>query len=187
MTQLRTLLLGALCMLAVAGCQSNRVVTDYDPAADFTSYRQYGWLEERSGASDQFSPLLEKRVREAVTTELRAQGFTEAAGNPPDFLVRYYVGSSAQVSEPNMRGSVGLGSFGRGLGMGVSLGFPLGGTRVRQEATVLIDFMHPETRSLTWRGQEEISISGDDPAKISEQISRSVAAILARFPPDQQR
>jgi hypothetical protein len=102
MTPFRTLLLALACTATLAGCQSSRVVTDYDQSVDFSQYRQYSWLDERSGASEQFDPLLAKRVRDAVSSELQARGLGENA-TEADFLVRFFVASSAAVSEPKMR------------------------------------------------------------------------------------
>lgn len=181
MSSFRPLLLALACTVTLAGCQSSRVVTDYDQSVDFTRYQQYSWLDERSGASDQFDPLLAKRVRDAISSELQARGFSENAAGA-DFLVRFFVASSAAVSEPKMRGGVGMGSFGGSVGMGVSLGFPLGGTRVKQEAEVLIDFLDPQSRELTWRGREPVTLN-DDPEETTKRIRAAVARIVAQFPP----
>lgn len=182
MTPLRTLLLALACTATLAGCQGSRVVTDYDQSVDFSQYQQYSWLDERSGASEQFDPLLAKRVRDAVASELQARGLGESA-TEADFLVRFFVASSAAVSEPRMRGGVGLGSFGSNVGMGVSLGFPLGGTRVTQEAEVVIDFLDPQSRELTWRGREQVTLNNDAEAT-TQRIRTAVAAIIAQFPPE---
>lgn len=167
--------------LVLAACGS-RPTIDYDSGVDFNSYQRYQWLDERSGTSDEFDPLLAKRVRNSIEAELQQRRFTEAAGNA-DFLVRYYVSSTAEVSEPRSRGSIGLGSFGGSVGMGVSLGIPLGGNRVTQKVQILIDFLDPATQALTWRGSEIVTLSGDDPAKVTEQVRGAVKAILGQFPP----
>jgi hypothetical protein len=168
-------------VLTLAACGSGPTI-DYDSSVDFNGYQRYQWLDERSGASDEFDPLLAKRVRNGIEAELQRRRFTPAEGNP-DFLVRYYVGSTAQVSEPRSRGSVGLGSFGGNVGMGVSIGIPLGGSRVQQQAQILIDFLDPATKALTWRGSEIVTLRADDPAKVTEQVQGVVRAILDKFPP----
>lgn len=176
------LLLAAL--LALAGCQSNDVSTDYDVNANFSNYRNYRWLDERSGVGKEFDPLLAKRVQTALEQGLAKRMFNVAGeGQQPDFLVRYYVSSDPQVSEPRARGSVGLGSFGGNVGMGVSLGFPLGGTVVEQRAQLLIDFLNPATQELTWRGSKLITLRGTDPTEITAQVEQAVGDILSQFPP----
>lgn len=171
-------------LLALAGCASNDVSTDYDVNANFSSYHTYRWLDERSGVGKEFDPLLAKRVQTAIEQGLAKRLFSAAGeGQQPDFLVRYYVSSDPQVSEPRARGSVGLGSFGGNVGMGVSLGFPLGGTVVEQRAQLLIDFLNPATQELTWRGSKLITLRGTDPGEITAQVEQAVGDILARFPP----
>ncbi len=169
-------------VLTLAACQSTRVVTDFDPGADFSSWRAYSWQQERSGVSEEFNPLLAKRVQEAVAAALAAKGFREENASP-DFIVRYFVNSSAQVREPNARGSVGLGSFGRNVGMGVSLGFPLGGTSVTQHAEIVIDFINPQTNSLAWRGTRDVTLRSEDPHAVTEQVQAAVNEIIGQFPP----
>lgn len=173
-------------VLTLAACQSTKVTTDFDPAADFSNYRQYSWLDERSGVSQEFNPLLAKRVKDAVASALDAKGFSATSANP-DFKVRYFVNSSAQVREPNARGSVGLGSFGRNVGMGVSLGFPLGGTTVTQQAQIVIDFIDPQSDALAWRGSRDIALRGEEPEAITEQVRAAVNEIIAQFPPKAAR
>lgn len=172
-----------LLALLLTACAGGPTV-DYDPSTDFSSYKRYQWLDERSGVSDQFDPLLAKRVKTAIEQQLKAH-FTEAPDRAgADFLVRYYVSSTAKVSDSNSRGSVGMGSFGGNVGMGVSMSFPLGGATVEQQAQVLVDFLNPSNEELTWRGSEIVTLRGDDPVKLTEQVQAVVTAILNKFPPE---
>ncbi len=172
----------ALLTLLLAACAGGPTV-DYDPATDFSRYQRYHWLDERSGVSDQFDPLLAKRVKVAIDEQLKARFTAAGSADNADFLVRYFVSSSAKVADSKARGNVGLGSFGGNVGMGVSLGFPLGGTRVERQAQVLVDFLDPSTQELTWRGSEIVTLRGDDPAELTQQVQAVVAAILNKFPP----
>jgi hypothetical protein len=173
----------AMLTLLLAACASGPTI-DFDPATDFSRYQRYQWLDERSGVSDQFDPLLAKRVRNAVDEQLKARFFKAAdTAAEADFLVRYYISSSAKVADSKARGSVGMGSFGGNVGMGVSIGFPIGGTRVERQAQVLVDFLDARTQELTWRGSEIVTLRGDDPAELTAQVQAVIAAILDKFPP----
>lgn len=175
----------ALLSLLLAACASGPTI-DYDPATDFTTYRHYQWLDERSGVSDQFDPLLAKRVKAAVDEQLKARFSAAADRASADFLVRYYVSSTAKVADSNARGSVGMGSFGGNVGMGVSIGFPLGGTHVERQAQILVDFLDARSEELTWRGSETVTLRGDDPAELTQQVQAVIEAILVQFPPTQK-
>ena len=175
-----------LLSLLLAACSSGPTI-DYDPAVDFSGYKSYHWLDERSGVSDQFDPLLAKRVKAAIDEQLKARFAAAPDRATANFLVRYYVSSTAKVSDSNARGSIGMGGYGGGGGggsmMGVSMSFPIGGTQVESQAQVLVDFLNPASEELTWRGSEIVTLRGSEPEKLTEQVQAVVAAILAKFPP----
>ena len=61
--------------LALAACSTLSVYTDYNPNAQFASYRTYSWRT----TPEQVSPLMAQRIVDAVNMQLRAKGWTEVA------------------------------------------------------------------------------------------------------------
>lgn len=174
-----------LAALLATACQSRSPVsTDYDPAANFGSFHRYAWLEERSGSDKQFDPLLSQRMRDAVGEGLTARAFTPADNTQnADFLVRYYIRADERVEDSAAHGSIGMGSYGGNVGMGVGLSFPLGGRVVEQRAELLIDFVNAKDQKLAWRGSRSLVLRGEDPQQLATQIRGAVEEILGRFPP----
>ena len=58
------------------GCSPVRVNYDYDADADFSSLKRYDWLE--SSPVIQEEELSEKRIKKAITMNLRSKGFVHS-------------------------------------------------------------------------------------------------------------
>jgi hypothetical protein len=69
------ILVALILTLALSACTAFRVYTDYNPAAQFASYRTYSW----STTPEQVSPLIAQRIVDAVDMQLRAKGWTKVA------------------------------------------------------------------------------------------------------------
>ena len=63
--------------LALSGCASIDVNTDYDPTTDFTAYQTFAWMEGTGGGSDDprvAGDLMDQRFRRAIESELVSRG-----------------------------------------------------------------------------------------------------------------
>lgn len=170
--------------LLLTGCQGSGVTTDYNPAADFAHYQRYHWVEETSGGDKAIGPFIPERVRAALQRQLDQGLYRPApAEAKPDFLVRYYVSEAAQTRDSRARGGVGLGSSTGNVGMGVSLGFPIGGTTVTREVQVIIDVLDAESGRLAWRGMKRFELGKDSPEEITEKVEKVVKDIWSEYPP----
>ena len=193
MTQVRRLA-GMFLILAVSGCSSMTVNSDYDPAQSFRGLKTYAWIPGgRKPTGDpriDNNTLLDSRVRRAVDSELAANGFNKVSGGKPDFWVVYHV-TLDKKSDVTLLNSY----YGYGPGWGHSYGHryrPYGWagpaeTYVYQydEGTLILDIIEPETRKLMWRGHatDEVQFS-DSLGKKEAHINEAVRRILASFPPN---
>src|SRR4030095_7464881 len=59
--------------LSLAACATLAVYTDYNPAAQFSSYRTYTWREKPAEGS----PLMNQRIVDAINYQLRNKGWNE--------------------------------------------------------------------------------------------------------------
>ncbi|MFZ5876588.1 MAG: DUF4136 domain-containing protein [Nitrospirota bacterium] len=166
-------------LLVLAGCAGLSVDTDYDPAVDFTTLKTYDWAPTQADAS--IDELVEKRVRNAVNTQLQAKGYV-LSSDAPDFLV-----SMALATRTSTAGSVGIGaSVGIPIGHGgtVSVGGGKSKPREKTEGTLILDFVNPTSRSLMWKGTAEAGVNGaSSPEQQQSRINRVVSELLAEFPP----
>ena len=156
----------------------------YDRSTNFARYRTFGWYEPTAAGtnanSTQFEPLLDRRVRDAVAAELVKKGIMPDAEDP-DVLIAYDV-SIPQASD---QATAGAGGYSYWFGYrynyitsGISNyrsieAYPVG--------TLVIDLVDATTNQLVWRG----SAAGEIDAAQTEEskIRRSIAAILAQYPP----
>jgi hypothetical protein len=151
---------------------------DYDTAADFTALKTYSWMPPTGNAvADE---LLVKRIRGAVDAQLQAKGRTPSA-DKPDFLI------GMQLS--------GKTTNGGSVGVGVSVGIPVGRGRVsvgggkskpieKKEGTLVLDFLDAKTKSLLWRATASGAVEpSSTPEYQQNRINAIVAEMLSNFPP----
>jgi hypothetical protein len=176
--------------LAVAGCSSLKVKTDYDPNVDFARYNTYAWLKPpvKDGASespveelvDPFArnSLLDKRVRSAVEKELAARGYQKASDGSGHFRVAYHVILKDKTRVRTNPGVYYGGYYDRG-----HYGASYGGASSYdyQEGTLLIDVIDARSDSIAWRGW---AIGTNKEGYYSEkQVAKAAHKILEKFPP----
>ncbi len=89
MRAIRTLA-GLLTVLALAGCGSMRVQTDYDQDAAFGRLRTYELVDvtPSAGGDPAFdNPLMVQRIRDYVDAGLASMGYEKPISGTPDFRV----------------------------------------------------------------------------------------------------
>lgn len=182
MKRLSIIILLGLFSLAVPGCSSMTVRTDYDREQDFSGYKTYHWPDTQDlNPNDvlQQEPLVAKRVMAAVDKVLQEKGFKLVESGEVDFVVFIHAGVEDRMRVTNWGGHYGgwydpwWGAYG-------------GTTTVSyyQEGTLVIDIVDAKERELSWRGMGTDTV-GDiqDPDKMQEALDKIVAKIMADFPP----
>lgn len=177
------LLLGAL---TLSSCVSIRADSDYYAAADFSHYQRYTWVGDMpflvpAGYDIAVSPLNQRRIKDAIESELAAKGFTLAEdSNRADFAVSVTVGARDRITVETYplryRGSWGWRRFGFYYGPQVD-------TLAYREGILAIDVFDQATNQPVWHGWVEKRITNSDRADAAEQIRAAVKAILRDFPP----
>jgi len=195
----------SLTAIAVAGCASMSVRSDYDPDTSLAGFQTYEWVEpgpsgagaEARGADSGIgfdSPLMAERIRSSVRTTLAGRGFDRVASATPDFRISYRMVAREEVQQLSTGGPYGYGGFGhgghghRGFGHG---GHGFGGgygstfTRDVVRCILVLDIWDPRSGRLLWRGWARWMMSGDpSPEKVTERLERAVGRILDEFPPE---
>jgi hypothetical protein len=182
----RALVLAVLLSTALlSGCSNISVSSDYDPEADFSTYRSFGWLPPpEDNQSQAQSPLLHERIMAAVETQLGERGYVRTDAGSPDFLVGYHlrVENKLDVQTINRSYGYGYGRYGR-------WGYPVGGyseTRVSEyaEGTFILDIVDGASNELVWRGSAQGRLRDKKtPAEREKAVNETVAAVLKKFPP----
>ncbi|MBI4913695.1 MAG: DUF4136 domain-containing protein [Acidobacteria bacterium] len=178
----------ALLLAVLAACIGYSVKYDFDPGANFKSYRSFDWYAASKAAKaksqGQASPLVDKRVRLAVEQQLVAKGYRLETQGDPDFLVTYYpVFRNRQV---RTRTTVGTGGWGwhRPWGYRVGARFTTAETHNYREGTIILEIVDFRTDQLVWHGAAQGALTGlDNPEEAQQQISQAVRDLLEKFPP----
>ncbi len=176
----------------LGGCSSMEVNFDFDPKAKFTDLQTYEWLDRPQNATGDpridGNTILEKRIREAVDSELAARGFRKVASNP-DFLVAYHVSLDKRRSVQTLNSTYGYGAgWGYGYGASYRSGYAVGAPETYvyeyEEGTLILDIVKPDNKELIWRGsaKDEVHFKST-PEKDQTQLNEAVGKMLENFPP----
>ena len=180
------MLIFALVLMAAAGCSTVEVSQDYAPDAVFSGIGTYAWVsgaQKKTGDLRVDSPLMDRRIRAAVTRRLGEMGLQTVAPADADIRVSYQFRIRQRIHSTGTRGGVGVG-YGAGGGVG---GVMLGtGADVRSydEGMLVIDFLRPADETLIWRGNATFVMpEHQSPEAATALIEAAVNKTLAQFPP----
>jgi len=170
----------------LSGC-ATRVRSDFDRDAVFSQYDKFDWIappvraSEEELQSDPEGPfarnsLLDKRIRAAVTSNLRARGFQYVEDGSSNFRLNYHVTFSDKLagsgSDFGYAGYYRRGAFSSGFNWSV---------RQYKEGTIIIDVIDRAKDQLIWRGW---MVSRNRDGNFNEaEINQAVNKILMDFPP----
>lgn len=184
----------AATIVAAASCSTSSGIKsfhDYNPSADFASYRTWSFISERPMivTSGFVNPLLEGRVMSAIRSEMDAKGFNYA--NDPegaDVVISFTVGSRDKIKVDQYPASyrTSYGRYYRGYGYGASYGTE---TRVRQytEGQLAIDIFDVEKHTPAFHGSASKRLTSRDRDNPEALINSVVTEALIGFPPDSAR
>lgn len=182
-------LLGALLLSA---CVTTPYVrTDFDPAANFATYRTYSWIPVEVPRG--MNPLMFRRVQGAIDRALLARGYTQA--DPGDFAIAFTIGEQDRTEVHSYGGYGGYyggwgspwgwgwggGWGGWGWPYGWGGGYPYIDSYQVTERSIVIDIYDAKTKQPVWHGVAQKDAYSEDVnyAKLDETIG----LVLAHFPP----
>ncbi len=176
------ILVACILTVALAACTTLSVYTDYNPSAQFASYRTYNWRT----TPEQVSPLMAQRIVDAIDAQLRAKGWTQVDSDG-DVGLDASVASHQEYDVDHFYGGPywggwGWGGWGWGSGWGAYGGYSSSRVRSYTVGTLAVDMFDNKTRQAIWRGTAENTIKRD-PVKATADIQAAVAEMFARFPP----
>lgn len=176
----------AALVLALVGCETLQVGSDYDRQVNFSKYHTFTIMQRQREGVD--NPLVVQRTEDDITQELIRKGYQQASDPATaDFAVDFTIGSRERTdinSYPAPYAGVGWTGWGGGPGW---WGGPYWGNTidVRQvrEGTLSIDAFDTHTRRPVWHGWAKKDLSRQDIEQSEGPIRGAVQAVLAKFPP----
>ncbi len=162
----------------VSSCAPVRVNYDYDKSVNFNTYKTYNYYADMTtGLSD----LDSKRFLTILDSSLVAKGIR--LSETPDFFID--IKSSEHHSAQRSNVGVGLGGGGRHIGGGISIGVPVGQSKM--ERTITIDFVDENKKQLFWQAVSESSYNPNTtPEKREAQFLVLIQKVLEQYPPKQK-
>ncbi len=198
--------LSSFAVLALAGCTTLQVRTDYDPEVSFTQLSTYDWVDweaEASGDPALNSPLMKRHIRDAVEGELGRLGYRKVTSDTPDFRIDYRVTAEEKLRIVGSSGHAGSYGYGRPYYPGrygfrwyggryfspyyygySGAGYASAG-RVREylRGTLVLDITDVRTEEVIFRGWARKSLHLDPrPEKVRMYVNEAVEKILENFP-----
>ena len=185
----------AVLLLVSACAYSPRVVTDFDPSANFATYRTYSWAPVDVPRG--MNPLMFRRVQASIDRALQARGYRQA--EPGDFAIAFTIGEQDRTEINSYGGYWGGwgccgrfgwgsrwgGRWGGGWGWGGPWGSPWGypdiDTYQVTDRSIIIDIYDQPTKRAVWHGV--ITNTGYPDQVNYAKLDANVDAVLARFPP----
>ena len=178
-------MIAGLIVLGGSGCATTiDTFVDYDRQVDFSEYKTFSWVSEHPLIVPPIiehaaNPFTESRIQDAISSELRARGFTfKPVGSDVDFVVSFSITARKEISVESYpvayRGRWGWG--GATIGESVSVDSTT-------EGTLSIDIFDEASKSPAWHGWARKKLTTADKRLRSSIISDAVAEILKGFPP----
>jgi len=161
-------------LLAAGSALAGSIDVDFNPKADFASYKTWAWVPDRDKGHHGVlvDATMRGRVEKTLGKRLREAGLHEAApGEKADLLVRY-------------RGDTGTGETGSSnIGGLRSLDNPVY-TSVQfteQTANLMVDLIDANTQALAWRLYVDQKVKG--PTDPPDKFVRALEKGFAKYPP----
>ena len=175
-------------VVVLAGC-TNSANVDYDQAVNFSQINTYAWREQpqvnRSADTFYLSQLSHRRMVYAIDNQLIHNGLIKVEAAQADVVVSYHATVAKQVvMEPSPRIHYSLGVSNHAHWNHFGLNYQYSPTyRTYDQSSMVIDIFD-QKQQLIWRGGLKSPLAvGQTPAQRAKEINRTVAKILANFPP----
>jgi hypothetical protein len=176
----------AVFFLAACGTTVN---VDYDKQTNFQALKTYTLMptpKTKTGDERLDSPLVDKRIREAILATMKARGFQQVDSNA-DFAVAYQLGVRQEIDSSRASMTVGVGTYSRHSAIGMSYGHP-GYVESYERGILTIDMLKGSDKKLVWRGSSGRRLyDGRTPEKSDKEINAVVKEILDKFPPGNKK
>ncbi|MDO6597831.1 DUF4136 domain-containing protein [Oceanihabitans sp. 2_MG-2023] len=160
----------------ITACAPIYVVSDFEKDTDFSKYKTYNYY---SDIDTGLSELDFKRLLNVLDNQLQIKGFRLSEN--PDFYID--INSKEYPQEQRSTVGVGVGGTNRNVGGGVSIGIPVGQTKITRQ--IVFDFVDEKGIGLFWQAETESAFNPNAiPEKRESVLQAVVEKMLAKYPPE---
>lgn len=166
----------------LSACSNTPVVrSDYDPHADFASYRTFAFMQPLGTDRAGYTTLLTERLKRAATLQMESRGYAYDDINP-DLLINFqtlvqsrteYVGPSPMM-------------WGYGYGSGFYSGWPgysfAPDVIQYNEGTMKVDLIDTKRKQMVWEGIGTSLVDNVQQTASDAMVQNMMNAIFMRYP-----
>jgi hypothetical protein len=154
-------------MLSALTATAQSIQTDYDHSFDLTRFKTYSFYHQERKPDDALagSPINDRRIHDALDSQLSARGFVNKTTGQPDFSIAYFVSMRKGLDIRDNR----FGLLQR-----------MGSVNVEQvlEGTIVVVFVDHSTRREVWRGFVSGPINVKD---LDKDVNKGMAKLVEKF------
>jgi hypothetical protein len=176
---MKAFVIAVLATSLVACASTPTVHTDFDPGANFASFKTYSWAMKPQGGS----PLVQQRIVDGIDARLQARGWRLAADG--DVAVAAHIVTSQRQTLDTFYSGSNMGGWGwRGGGWGGGMGMGTATTTVRtyDVGTLVVDMFDAKSKQAVWRGTASGTVP-TSPARVNTAVEAGLDRLFASFPP----
>lgn len=180
-------LIATLALLGLlAACSNAPIVrSDYDPRADFASYRTFAFMEPLGTDRAGYTTLLTERFKRAAALQMESRGYALDEKNP-DLLINFQTHVQSRTEYVGPPPMMWGGGFGYGYGAGFYGGWPgyAFGPDVIQynEGTMKVDLIDTKRKQMVWEGVGTTLVGDAQQTPSDEQVQNMMVSLFARYP-----
>jgi hypothetical protein len=176
--------IAAAALLAPGVLLAQKTTYDFEKSANFAAFKTYAHKDGTKAGQE----LVDKRIVDAIDSQLAAKGLTRVDASPDVFVVYHMAfDKEKDISTYSSGYGGGYGPYGWGWGGGWAGGSTHTQVRDILIGTLVIDIADAKKGQLAWRGigQKEIDTQAK-PDKRDKNINNAVKKILKNYPPKQK-
>ena len=159
-----------------------RIITNSDPAADWSSYRTFSFFEPLATDRGNVRSLMSNQLIESTTREMEAAGLTRSDSNP-DLLINFFATTRETIQTRPSTGASVHHSRGRyRTWSGWSANMSTTEVVQRTEGTLGVDIVHRARNQLVWEGAATQRVTDSTRANQNQVLDDAIVAIFAKFP-----
>lgn len=177
-----------LLVFLLNGCTNAVVTSVYDPNADISSFKSYGWLATAGGPGDNVrvdNPQVDSLVKAAVNKAMAKKGYSLVSDKEsrPDIFVTWLGAIESKVKQESINKFYSTYGYGAVAAMNPEASGPGGGKVEYEEGTILLDFLNAGSKEMIWRGSSTDKLrKGMNDKEAELYIERLVVQMLKNFP-----
>jgi len=160
-----------LLVLTSVAATAQSIQTDYDRSFNLAKLKTFDFQRQSRKPGDALAanPINDRRIHNALDTQLKANGFSASATGQPDFLISYYVTTRKGLDIRDNR----FGLLQR-----------IGNVNVNQvtEGSIVVVFLDRPTQQEVWRGYVTGTVN---PKDFDKDVNKGIAKLVQKFVKDQ--